>query len=66
MESRGAGSVARSSAASTMILRLALNSRRPEILMASAVRPMPASSRRTTVKGVTIVTVKNVGKIRGH
>jgi hypothetical protein len=64
VESHGAGSVARNSAASTMILRRALNSRRPEILMASAVRPIQTSSMKTIVKEATIVTVKNAGKIR--
>jgi hypothetical protein len=34
--------------------------------MLAAVRPKPVSSRRTTVREGTIVTVKNVGKIRGH
>lgn len=66
MESRGAGSVVRSSVASTMILSPALNSRRQEILMASAARPIQISRKKTTVREGTIVTVKNVGKIRGH
>ena len=64
MESPGAGNVARNSAASTMILKQALNSRRPEIITVSVVRPMEVSNRRTTVKEVTIVTVKSVGKNR--
>jgi hypothetical protein len=34
--------------------------------MASAARPIQASRRKTTVREGTIVTVKNVGKIRGH
>jgi hypothetical protein len=49
-----------------MILRQALNSRRPEIITVSVVRPMEVSNRRTTVKEVTIVTVKNAGNIRSH
>jgi hypothetical protein len=47
-----------------MILSQALNSRRPEIIMAIAVRPIPASRRRTTVREGIIATVKNAGKIR--
>jgi hypothetical protein len=66
VESPGAGSVARSSAASIMILSLVPNSRRPEILMTTAARPMPTSSRRTTVREGTIVTVKNAGNGRSH
>jgi len=49
-----------------MILSPALNSRRQEILMASAARPIQISRKKTTVREGTIVTVKNVGKIRGH
>jgi hypothetical protein len=47
-----------------MILSPVPNSRRPEILMASAVRPIQTSSMKTIVKEATIVTVKNAGKIR--
>jgi hypothetical protein len=51
-----------------MILSPVLNSRQPEIIMiaSAAQRQIQTSSRRTTVKEVTIATVKNAGKSRSH
>ena len=66
MENRGAGNVARNSVVSTMILLQVLNSRRPKKLMVNAAqKPRLTLNKRTTVKGGTIATVKNAGKIRG-
>lgn len=68
VESHGAGSVARNSVANTMTLSQVPNSRRPEIItpVTAAQRPIHNSNKKTIVREGTIVTVKNVGKIRSH